>query len=138
MPLAIEIITPSRKVFSGAADSVVLPTRSGQVNILPGHIPLTTLLVPGEVVVTDGATVENLVVDKGYARIQGDVISILTEAAIDTDDIDLAAVEAAEKRAAAVLENARTNEGVDPAEVEKMEQILRFAAVQKLIKRPLR
>jgi F-type H+-transporting ATPase subunit epsilon len=133
MPLTIDIVTPGRKEFTSAADSVVLPTKSGQVDILPGHIPLTTLLVPGEVVVTLGGKVENLVIDKGFARILGDTVSILTEAAIDTDNIDLGKVEEAEKRAAAALEAAR---GVDPAEFEKMEQILRFAAVQKLIKRP--
>ncbi|MDR3228914.1 MAG: ATP synthase F1 subunit epsilon [Puniceicoccales bacterium] len=137
MPLTIDIVTPARKVFTSAADSVVLPTQSGQVDILPGHIPLTTLLVPGEVVVTFGDKVENLVIDKGFARILGDTVSILTEAAIDTDDIDLGAVEAAEKRAAAALELAKGGKGeIDPAEFEKMEQILRFAAVQKLIKRP--
>ncbi|MDR1497073.1 MAG: ATP synthase F1 subunit epsilon [Puniceicoccales bacterium] len=136
MPLTIEIITPSRKVFSSTADDVVLPTQSGQINILPSHIPLTTIIVPGEVVIVNGTSVETLVVDKGYARVQGDVISILTEAAIDTDDIDLAAVEAAEERAATALARVQANEDFDPAEIEKMEQILRFAAVQKLIKRP--
>ena len=137
MPLTINIVTPSRKVFSSAADSVVLPTQSGQVEILSGHVPLTTHVVPGEVVVTNGGHIERLVVDKGFARILGDTVSILAEAAIDTDDIDIDAVEAAERRAAAALGAARTDSrSISEAEMEKMEQILRFSAVQKLIKRP--
>ncbi|MDR1817488.1 MAG: ATP synthase F1 subunit epsilon [Puniceicoccales bacterium] len=136
MPLTLDIVTPAKKVFTGTADSVVLPTQSGLVDILPGHIPLTTLLVPGEVVVTSGGTVERLVVDKGFARVLGDTVSILTEAAIDTDDIDLDAVEKAEKRAAAALEAAKNGARLDAAEVDRMEQILRFSAAQKLIKRP--
>lgn len=135
MPLLLEIVTPERKAFSGPADSVILPTATGQIDILPGHIPLTTLLEPGEIVVTNGTAVERLVVDKGFARVLGDTVSILTEAAIDEAKIDLHAVEAAEKRAEAALQEARTRKDVDPAEVEKMEQILRFAAVQRLIKR---
>ncbi|MDR2512983.1 MAG: ATP synthase F1 subunit epsilon [Puniceicoccales bacterium] len=135
MALSIEIVTPERKAFESPADSVVLPTQSGEVNILPGHVPLTTLVSPGVVAVHSGATVEHLVVDKGFARILGDRVSILTEAAIDTDEIDLRAVEEAEARAQGALEAARTGKS-DPAEIEKMEQILRFAAVQKLIKRP--
>lgn len=136
MSLLLEIVTPERKVFSGPADSVILPTESGQVDILPGHIPLTTVVEPGEIIVRNGTAEERLVVDKGFARVQGDVVSILTEAAIDEKKIDINAVETAEKRAAAALETARTSKDIDPAEVEKMEQILRFAAVQRLIKRP--
>lgn len=136
MSLLLEIVTPERKAFSGPADSVILPTASGQIDILPGHIPLTTLLEPGEIVVTNGSQTEKLVVDKGFARVLGDTISILTEAAIDEDEIDLEAVAKAQSRAEAALEEARTRKDVDPAEIEKMEQILRFAAVQHLIKRP--
>ena len=98
-------------------------------------MPLTTLVSPGVVVVSNGTTVEHLVVDKGFARIWGDRVNILTEAAIDTDEIDLRAIEEAEARAQGALEAARTGRS-DPAEIEKMEQILRFAAVQKLIKKP--
>lgn len=130
----LEIVTPERKIFSGPADSAVLPTQSGEINVLPGHIPLTTMLAPGEVIVSHNGTLERLAVDKGFARILGDRISILTEAAIDTDEIDLGAVTAAEARAKAALDAARAGQ-TDPAEVEKMEQILRFAAVQKLLKR---
>jgi F-type H+-transporting ATPase subunit epsilon len=140
MPLTIEIVTPARKVFTSAADSVLLPAVSGQTGILPGHIPLVTMLNPGEVVVTNGTVVEQLVIDKGFARVLGDVVSILTEAAIDTDDIDLDAVEKAEARARAAIESANNSQqGVEnQAELERMEQILRFSAAQKLFKSPHR
>jgi hypothetical protein len=56
-----------------------------------------------------------------------------------TDDIDLGAVEATEKRAAAALGLAKGGEGeIALVKFEKMEQILRFAVVRKLIKRPCR
>jgi F0F1-type ATP synthase epsilon subunit len=98
------------------------------------------MLNPGEVVVTNGTVVEQLVIDKGFARVLGDVVSILTEAAIDTDDIDLDAVEKAEARALAAIESARNSQQSieDQAELERMEQILRFSAAQKLFKSPLR
>ncbi|MDR2844516.1 MAG: ATP synthase F1 subunit epsilon [Puniceicoccales bacterium] len=136
MTLTIEIVTPERRVHTGDADSVVLPTTAGQVEILPGHIPLTTEVEPGEIIVKRaGAKEDRLVVDKGFARVLGDSVSILTEAAVNKEQIDMELVAAAEKRAQAVLEAARTQDTLDPAEVEKMEQILRFAAVQRLIKR---
>ncbi|MDR2982552.1 MAG: ATP synthase F1 subunit epsilon [Puniceicoccales bacterium] len=136
MSLTIEIVTPERKAFSGPADSVIVPTAEGQIDVLPGHIPLTAIVEPGEIIVVNGTATEKLVVDKGFVRVLGDTVSILTEAAIDENKIDLDAVAEAEKRAEAALNEARTHKDIDPAEIEKMEQILRFAAVQKLIKRP--
>jgi F0F1-type ATP synthase epsilon subunit len=59
---------------------------------------------------------------------------VVTEAAIDEAKIDLRAIEQAEERARLAVEAARGQKDIDPAEIAKMEQILRFAAVQRLVK----
>lgn len=134
--LKIEIITPAGIVYEAQeASSVTLPTTSGEFGILPGHIPVTAEIQPGEVVVTTAAgTTERLAVDKGYARVIADTVSILAEAAIDVKKIDLSAVEDAESRARAALEAARNQKEIDPAEYEKLESVMRFAIAQKLAK----
>lgn len=135
MALTIEIVTPEKKAFTGQADSVTVPTTTGEIQLLPGHIPLTTLVAAGELVVNNGGVIERLAVDKGFARILGDTVSILTEAAIDEKKIDLTAVQAAQERAEKALAEARNAPGeIDPAELEKLEQIIRFAVIQKLVK----
>lgn len=135
MALTIEIVTPEKKAFTGPADSVTVPTVAGEIQLLPGHIPLTTLVAAGELVVNNGGSIERLAVDKGFARILGDTVSILTEAAIDEKKIDLSAVQAAQERAEKALAAARSAPGeIDPAELEKLEQIIRFAVIQKLVK----
>jgi F0F1-type ATP synthase epsilon subunit len=58
----------------------------------------------------------------------------VTEAAVDEAKIDLKSVENAEVRARQAVEAARNQKEYDPAEVSKMEQILRFALVQRLVK----
>lgn len=134
MPLTLEIVTPDRKVYSRQVDSVVLPTTQGEVGVLPGHLPLLTMLDAGELQAqVEGAT-ELLAVDKGFARVQGDVVSVLTEAAINVESIDLSKVEEARQRAQKALEEARDKRDIDPAEIEKLEQITRFAIAQKLAK----
>ena len=135
MPLTVEIVTPDRRAFQGEAALVNLPTSMGGIGVLPGHQPITTLIAAGEVVLTqaDGKVVR-LAVDKGFARVLADKVSVVTEAAIDEAKIDLKAIETAEERARAAVEAARGQKDVDPAELAKMEQILRFAAVQRLIK----
>lgn len=135
MALTIEIVTPEKKAFTGQADAVTVPTAAGEIQLLPGHIPLTSLVVAGELVVQNGGSIERLAVDKGFVRILGDVVSVITEAAIDEKKIDLSAVQAAQERAEKALAAAQNAPGdIDPAELEKLEQIIRFAVIQKLVK----
>ncbi len=134
MALKLEIVTPDRRAFEGAADVVNLPTELGSIGILPGHIPLTALIAAGEVTVTSGGKVTRLAVDKGFVRIVSDKVSVVTEAAIDEAKIDLSAIAQAEERARQAVEAAKGQKDIDPAEYAKMEQILRFAAVQRLVK----
>ncbi len=81
--LTLEIITPDKKVLSAQATQVVLPTETGEVGILTGHIPLVTKIVAGEVQVVGEDGSEYIAVDHGFAKVLGDTISVLTEAAID-------------------------------------------------------
>ncbi|GHB96747.1 ATP synthase F1 subunit epsilon [Cerasicoccus arenae] len=133
MALKLEIVTPEKIVYSQTVDEVVLPTAQGEIDILPGHQPLLTMVEGGEVTAR-GAKTEHLAIDKGFARVQSDTVSILTEAAIDTANIDVQMVEEAQRRAEEALKVAR-EENVDPAQIEQLEQVVRFAVIQKLAKK---
>ena len=134
MPLILEIVTPEEKVYSDTVDAVVLPTVVGEAGILPGHVPILTMLKPGELVVTKDGEKTMLAVDKGFAQVLGDKVSVLAEGAIDIAEIDLTAVEEAQERAETALAEARAKK-LDPAEVEKLETIVRFSLAQKLAKK---
>ena len=48
MALTLEIVTPERKILSEEVDHVVLPTEAGgEIDVLPGHIPLMAMIEPG-------------------------------------------------------------------------------------------
>ena len=134
MSLTVEIVTPDRRAYEGTADKVTLPTALGSIGILPGHQPITAVISAGEVILTVDGKVTRLAIDKGFVRVVADKVSVVTEAAIDEAKIDLKAVENAEARARQAVEAARGQKDVDPVEVAKMEQILRFALVQRLVK----
>jgi F-type H+-transporting ATPase subunit epsilon len=134
MSLTVEIVTPDRRAYEGTADKVTLPTALGSIGILPGHQPITAVISAGEVILTVDGKVTRLAIDKGFVRVVADKVSVVTEAAIDEAKIDLKAVENAEARARQAVEAARNQKDVDPVEVAKMEQILRFALVQRLVK----
>lgn len=134
MALTLEIVTPEGKAFTDVVDYVVLPTLEGEIGILPGHIPLLTMINPGELKIVRSGHEEFLAVDKGFARIMGDTISVLTEAAINIDHINLSTVEEAEAHAQKALEDARNQKDIDPAEIERLEAITRFSIAQRLSK----
>jgi len=134
MSLTLEIVTPDRRAYTSEADSVTLPTALGSIGILKGHLPLTSIIEAGEVVVVLNGKTSRLAVDKGFVRVVSDKVSVVTEAAIDETKIDLKAIEQAEERARQAVEAARGQKEIDPVEIAKIEQILRFAAVQRMVK----
>jgi F-type H+-transporting ATPase subunit epsilon len=134
MSLILEIVTPDRRAYTGEADSVTLPTALGSIGILKGHLPITSIIEAGEVVVVLNGKTSRLAVDKGFVRVVSDKVSVVTEAAIDEAKIDLKAIDQAEERARQAVEAARGQKEIDPVELAKIEQILRFAAVQRMVK----
>lgn len=132
MSLTLEIVTPEARVYSDTIESVVIPTVEGEVGVLPGHIPLLTEIEHGELRVTKSGRTEFLAVAGGFAQIEHDHVRVLAEHAITESGIDEKAVEAALARAEEQLKEA---EHLDPAEFERLQNLVRFSGVELAIKR---
>jgi F-type H+-transporting ATPase subunit epsilon len=132
MALTLEIVTPEARVYSDTVDTVVIPTLTGEIGILPGHIPLLTQVVSGELRLMKEGKEHILVVGKGFAQIEADKVSILAEHAITEEKIDEQAVEQALKRAQTEL---TASAHLDPAEQELLHELVRFAGIQLELKR---
>jgi len=135
MPLTLEIVTPEAKVYSDTIDSVVIPTVEGEIGVLPGHIPLLTQVLHGELRVAKGSATQLLAVSGGFAQIEGDTVRVLAEHAISEEKIDENAVEEAMKRAEQELRDAKH---LDPQQLEHLQGLVRYAGVQLAVKRRLR
>jgi len=127
----LEIVTPEAKVYEDTVESVVLPTTSGEINILPGHIPLVTEIQAGEIIVSKSGDGQSLAISKGFAQCVGDKISVLAEDAIHIDEIDESAVEEAQKRAEDAL---ATMERMSDEEIAMLETQVSYARAQILLK----
>ncbi len=134
MALSLEIITPDGVAWhSDNVDYVALPTKSGEIQVLPGHVPLITMLEAGSVEVSVQGRAENIAVDVGYARIMGDVVSILTEAAVNVEQIDVRHAEQAKENALKAIQEAKKNM-LSQEEIERLEAVARFSIAQLLAK----
>jgi F-type H+-transporting ATPase subunit epsilon len=127
MALTLEIVTPEARVYSDTIDTVVIPTVEGEIGILPGHLPLLAQVVDGELRVTKEGQTDALIVGDGFVEVSADRVSILAENAIEEAKIDTDAATEAMKRAQKALEGAKD---LDPAEVERLEGVVRFAVAQ--------
>ena len=128
----LEIVIPEEKIYEDTIDSIVIPTSSGEIDILPGHIPLVTEVEPGEIIVSKSGERQSLAISKGFAQCVGDKISILAEDAIHIDEIDESTVEDAQRRAEESLANM---EKMSDEEIAMMETQIAYARAQILVKR---
>lgn len=99
MSLTLEIVTPVGVVYrKGELDAVTLPASDGEIQILPGHIPLITILDAGGSACDKRRKRRSIAVDTGYARCIADTVSVLTESAIDVQRSTKMKAEGAPKR----------------------------------------
>ncbi len=101
--LRLEVVTPERKTYSEDVDMVTIPGADGEYGILPLHVPLITALQPGELRILKGGQETFLATGGGFAEVLPDRVSILTDAAVRSAEIDEAAARTAMDRAQATL-----------------------------------
>ena len=99
MPLHLDIVTPEKKVFSGAVDNVYLPGADGEMGILPQHAGLVTALQPGELRYLHQGQVVTLAIGSGFAEVTQEKVVVLTDMALGEAEIDEQQAEEAIARA---------------------------------------
>lgn len=96
------IVTPNGKVFEGDIHMVSVRATSGEMGVLPDHMPIVAPLEISTVRLKNFGTEEHVAVSGGFIEVRPEQVNILAEAAERKEDIDVAraklAKEEAEKR----------------------------------------
>jgi F-type H+-transporting ATPase subunit epsilon len=145
--IKLEIVTPEGIIFppkknavpkldptdleveSGDVDMVTLTGIDGEMGILPQHMPLMTQLVAGEIIVRKNDEDIYLAVGDGFVQVTGDRIAILTDMAIEADNIDEVKAEEARQ-----LAEARLSQKISEEEVAHIQAALAHATIQLKVK----
>ncbi len=69
MSLTLRVLAPDQSVFDGSADEVILPSTTGQLGILPGHVSLLTALDFGVLRVREGNGWKAIALQGGFAEV---------------------------------------------------------------------
>jgi len=89
MTLNIRVIAPDRTVWDANAEEVILPSSTGQLGILTGHIPLLTSLDIGVMRVRIDKEWIPIVLLGGFAEIDNNKITILVNGAEEISEINI-------------------------------------------------
>ncbi len=104
----LKIITPERMFYEGLAEMIEFNTTEGAIGIYKNHIPMTVIIKPGVLTITDGEEKKEAALHAGFVEILQDKVTILAEVIEWPDEID-------EKRAEAAYERAKERiQGKDP------------------------
>lgn len=109
--LEIDIVTPLKNFIHGEkALEVRVPTIDGEIQILPGHTELLSILGPGVLAFTFDGRERKFSISYGFAEIKKDKVLILAETCEEPSDIDLNRAKLAQKKAQDSLSGALTPE----------------------------
>ncbi len=128
--LRIRIITPERVFYEGEARMAEFNTSEGELGIYPGHIPLTVILKPGVLTLTEPEGKKEAALHTGFAEILPDSITILAEAAEWPGEIDIARAQAAKQRAEARIREHKANTDMARAETALLRALARIATLR--------
>jgi F-type H+-transporting ATPase subunit epsilon len=81
MSLTLRVLAPDQSVFDGNADEVILPSTTGQIGILPGHVSLLTAIDIGVMRVREGGGWKAIALQGGFAEVESDEVTVLVNAA---------------------------------------------------------
>ncbi len=126
----LQIITPDRVFYEGEASMVEFTSVDGEMGVYKHHIPLTTVLAPGIVTITEENGKKDAAIHAGFVQILGDKVTFLAEIAEWPDEIDIGRAEAAKARAEERLHNHSAEIDVARAEIALKKALVRLGMKQ--------
>lgn len=131
-----EIVTPEKIVLREQVIGVTVPTESGEITILPGHVPLISILKPGviELHKADGQDKEILAVSGGFIEVLEGKVIVLANTAEIARELDEERIKEARRRAEELKKQAVNSDDVDFAEAAAMleKELARSKAIGRL------
>ena len=97
--IALEIVTPERKLLSVTASEVLVPGIEGYFGVLPGHAPFLTRLGVGEISYKDDTGTHFLAAADGFVEVLPDRVTILARLCETAREIDVDRAREAKRRA---------------------------------------
>ncbi len=93
MSLTLRVLAPDQSVFDGTAEEVILPSTTGLLGILPGHISMVTAVEVGVLRVLSDGTWNSIALMGGFAEVESNDVTVLVNGAELGNNIDTTTAE---------------------------------------------
>lgn len=127
----LKIITPDRTFYEGKVSMVEFATTEGEMGVYREHIPLTAVLVPTVVVITEAEGQKEAALHSGFVEVLPDRVTILAEIAEWPDEIDANRAEEARVRAERRLQMKDPNINTQRAELALRKSLIRLRVAKQ-------
>ncbi len=126
----LRIITPERLFYENQVEMVEFNTTEGEIGVLPGHIPLTVIVKPGILDITEPEGDKVAALHAGFAEILPDRVTILAEIIEWPEEIDEERARAAKERAEERLRSKTAQTDIMRAETALQRAIARIQVLR--------
>tara|TARA_Y100001968_G_scaffold131588_1_gene120076 strand:- start:1388 stop:1795 length:408 start_codon:yes stop_codon:yes gene_type:complete len=94
MSLTLRVLAPDQSVFDDTADEIILPSTTGLLGVLPGHISMVTAIDCGVLRVLKNGTWDSIALTGGFAEVESNEVTVLVNKAEMGKNIDSVKAEA--------------------------------------------
>ena len=88
MSLTLRVLAPGKSVFDDTADEIILPSTTGLLGVLPGHISMVTAIDFGVLRVLKNGNWDSIALTGGFAEVESNEVTVLVNKAEMGKNID--------------------------------------------------
>ena len=127
MSLTLRVLAPDQSVFDDTADEIILPSTTGLLGVLPGHISMVTAIDFGVLRVFKNGNWDSIALSGGFAEVESNEVTVLVNKAEMGKNIDSAKAEAELEKAKNQLSQAKDKE-TSPEKIKAQETLSKAKA----------
>lgn len=127
----VQVVSPERIFYENDIEMLEVRTTEGEIGVLPGHIPLTSIIAPGVVRFKVNGETKEAALHDGFLEILPDKVLVLAESCEWPDEIDMNRAKEAKIRAERRLKGAEGEINVSRAELALRRALLRLELSEK-------
>ena len=122
MTLTLRVLAPDQSVFDDTADEIILPSTTGLLGVLPGHISMVTAIDFGVLRVLKNGNWDSIALTGGFAEVESNEVTVLVNKAEMGKNIDSAKAEAELEQAKNQL-NQTKDQKTSPEKIKAQEAL---------------
>lgn len=128
-----DVVSAKESIYSKSVKMLIAKGEAGELGVMAGHTPLTTLLKPGplQLQLEDGSY-DIVYISGGVLEVQPHLITVLADTAVRANNLDEVAIEASRKEAEKALANQNAEMDIAMAKAHLAEMVGQLETIRKI------